>query len=49
MYAVLDWARRAGAKYVGVQASDDGLGVYRRLGFFEVCTFRVYSSRHRFA
>jgi len=22
--------------------------VYRRLGFFEVCTFRVYSSRHRF-
>jgi ribosomal protein S18 acetylase RimI-like enzyme len=49
MRAVLEEARALGARRAGLQASQDGLGVYRRLGFHEICTFRVYSNKHYIA
>nr|WP_242411414.1 GNAT family N-acetyltransferase [Burkholderia sp. A1] len=46
LQAVLRDAReRFGARRAALQASPDGLGVYRRLGFREVCTFQVHSNR----
>ncbi|WP_338157387.1 GNAT family N-acetyltransferase [Burkholderia glumae] len=46
LQAVLREAReRFGARRAALQASPDGLGVYRRLGFREVCAFQVHSNR----
>ncbi|WNG46884.1 GNAT family N-acetyltransferase [Archangium minus] len=45
----LAFARRLGAKIGALQASPDGLGIYRRMGFREVCTFRIYSNKSRLA
>ena len=44
MHAVLQHARGAGARRAGLEASDEGLGVYRRMGFREVGILRVYSN-----
>lgn len=49
MRAVLEYARDTGARRVGLQASEEGLGVYRRMGFEEVCVFRVYSNKGHIA
>ncbi|WP_257451723.1 GNAT family N-acetyltransferase [Archangium lipolyticum] len=43
----LAFARGLGAKRGALQASPDGLGIYRRMGFREVCTFRIYSNKLR--
>lgn len=45
MRAVLENARSAGARRAGLHASQEGIGVYRRTGFVEVGTFRVYSNK----
>jgi len=42
----LMFARRLGARFGALQAAPDGLNIYRRMGFREVCTFRVYSNKH---
>lgn len=49
MRAVLEHAREAGARRAGLMASDEGIGVYRRMGFKEVCLFRVYSNQRHIA
>ncbi|WNG17047.1 GNAT family N-acetyltransferase [Cystobacter fuscus] len=41
----LSFARSLGAKRGALQASADGVGIYRRMGFREVCTFRIYSNK----
>lgn len=38
----LQAARDFGHKAVGLQASSDGLAIYKRLGFKELCEFHVY-------
>nr|WP_236593853.1 GNAT family N-acetyltransferase [Burkholderia gladioli] len=50
MHAALTLAReRDGVRRAALQASPDGLGVYRRLGFGEVCRFHVHSNREAFS
>lgn len=39
---VLDEARALGCRLAVLTASPDGIGIYRRLGFEEYCTFRRY-------
>jgi len=41
----LAYGRAHGAGRGGLEASPGGLGIYRRMGFGEVCTFRVYSNK----
>ena len=40
--AALQAARDSGHQVVGLQASSDGLNIYKRLGFKEFCEFHVY-------
>jgi len=49
MRAVLENARRAGARRAGLHASQEGIGVYRRTGFVEAGIFRVYSNKRYIA
>jgi ribosomal protein S18 acetylase RimI-like enzyme len=44
-HAALAYGRDHGARRGGLEASPGGLGIYRRMGFGEVCTFRVYSNK----
>jgi ribosomal protein S18 acetylase RimI-like enzyme len=39
------FARGLGARLGALQAAPDGLNIYRRMGFREVCTFRIYSNK----
>ncbi|MET0401221.1 MAG: hypothetical protein ABW123_02410, partial [Cystobacter sp.] len=41
----LSAARALGARRGGLQAAPDGLNIYRRMGFHEVCSFRIYSNK----
>lgn len=42
---ILQYARNSGARHAALQASPDGLNIYKRMGFRELCTFRVHSNR----
>ena len=44
-HATLAYGRDHGARRGGLEASPGGLGIYRRMGFGEVGTFRVYSNK----
>jgi predicted GNAT family acetyltransferase len=39
--------RDAGLRIATLQASDSGRGIYERIGFRELCRFRLYESRPR--
>ena len=44
-YSALKFARESGCKDIVLQASKDGLGIYKRFGFQEVCEFNVWSNK----
>ncbi len=45
VYTALKFALESGCKDIVLQASKDGLGIYKRFGFEEVCEFNVWSNR----
>ncbi len=44
-YRALKFAQDSGYKDIVLQASKDGLGIYKRFGFQEVCEFNVWSNK----
>jgi ribosomal protein S18 acetylase RimI-like enzyme len=43
----LSYAKKLGARFATLQAAPDGLNIYKRMGFKETCTFRIYSNKRR--
>ena len=46
-YTALKFALDSGFKKIVLQASVDGLGIYKRFGFEEICEFNVWSNKER--
>ena len=46
-YTALKCALDSGFKKVVLQASEDGIGIYKRFGFEEVCQFHVWSNKDK--
>ena len=44
-YTVLRFALQNGYKDIVLQASQDGLGIYKRFGFEQICEFNVWSNK----
>ena len=47
VYSALKYARDRGYKDVVLQSSQDGLGIYKRFGFEEICEFNVWSNKEQ--
>lgn len=45
-YTALKYAKDQDVKYAVLQASPDGLNIYKRFGFKEVCDFNVWSNKN---
>lgn len=46
-YTALKFALDSGFKEIVLQASEDGLGIYKRFGFKEICEFNVWSNKDK--
>jgi len=46
-YSALKFARDSGHKDIVLQASQDGLGIYKCFGFEEICEFNVWSNKEQ--
>ncbi|KAF8818619.1 GNAT family N-acetyltransferase [Rickettsia endosymbiont of Cardiosporidium cionae] len=46
-YTALKFALDNGLKEIVLQASEDGLGIYKRFGFEEICEFNVWSNKDK--
>ncbi|MDR0773487.1 MAG: GNAT family N-acetyltransferase [Wolbachia pipientis] len=46
-YTSLKFAKNKGVKYGVLQASQDGLNIYKRFGFEEICEFNVWNNKDR--
>jgi len=46
-YALME-AKKLGLKQFTLQASSDGLNIYKRFGFEEICEFNVWNNQSAF-